>query len=199
MSDLPGMASQVEPGDFCVLPMVAPFGPVVAWAQWLAEILDQHRLGYVQNYGHAEFFIGGADAAGPYGYTASAYPDRKGIRPLPCPPEQLRGALWSTGIIALTAAQRAVIVAWCRANPDVPYGPLVYVAIALHDLGIAPPARLLSRIASTGQMICSQFIDAGCQGAGVELPFPVQALPGFPTPLDLALMLESRGARAYRG
>ena len=123
------MLAVPQPGDFCCIPVAGGFGTAIEVGQFLAG--DRF-----QPYDHAEVYVGQPDAAGPHGYTYSAYPDNLtyptgGKRALPCPPAQLPGAIWSSGIIALTAAQRAGITGWCQAHPAVPYSWADYGALGL--------------------------------------------------------------------
>jgi hypothetical protein len=86
------------------VPVSGRAGLLVEAAQWL----DGDRF---QPYDHAEIYAGGADDKAPYGYTISAYPDGQRKIALPVPAAVLPGALWSTGLIPLTPAQRAGITA----------------------------------------------------------------------------------------
>ena len=91
-----------EPGDFCCIPVSGGFGTAIEAGQFLAELL-QGQPAYLRAYDHAEVYVGQPDEAGPHGYTCSAYPDngsadgRTGKRPLPCPPAQVPGSIWSFG------------------------------------------------------------------------------------------------------
>lgn len=176
------MALLVQPGDFCVLPMAPPGGPLVELAQTIQQDVESRRLHQPQRYEHAEVYLGD-------GLTASAYANRRGIRPLSCPPEQVQGALWSSGLIELTAEQRDAIVQWCYDHPNVQYGALDYVALTAHTLGL-DTRWLQNRIKSDKSYICSQYTDAAYLAAGVHL-FSDGRFEGFVTPLSLALMLES--------
>lgn len=176
--------------------MEPPAGLAVEAAQWLESLVQKHKLSLIQNYEHAEVYIGMPDAAGPYGYTCSTYPNRKGKRPLPCPPDQVPGAIWSSGVIPLTPAQRTGIVSWCLAHTDVPYSSLDYVALVAHTLGVNA-AWLKDYIAHLGHMICSYYTDTSYSVNGVQL-FNDKRWPGYVTPLDLASLLVSLGAEPIR-
>lgn len=190
MSDPGGMPTvNVEPGDFVVLPSPPPAGPVIEWAQWLQQVVDKRRLETPQRYEHAEIWLGD-------GLTASAYPARQGLRPLSGTPGDQPGALWSSGLITLTTAQRDAIVAWCYDHANVQYASLDYVALTAHSLGMGT-SWLQRSIASQGSMICSQYVDAAYLSAGSHL-FTDGRWPGFVTPLDLAMLLEARGAAPYQ-
>jgi hypothetical protein len=187
----PSMSTPVQPGDFVVVPMAPPGGLAIEAAEALQEFVQRHRLSALQKYEHAEVYVGSPDAAGPYGYTCSTYPNRMGRRPLPCLPEKLTGALWSSGIVDLTTSQRDGIVAWCEARPKVPYSSLDYVALTAHTLGL-DTAWLQAYIKEQGHQICSQYVDAAYMSNGVHL-FTDDRWEGFVTPLDLALQLEAKG------
>lgn len=182
----PVCLSAPAPGDFCCVPISGRVG----WGIQLGQWLDGDKW---QPYDHAEIFVGQADAAGPYGYTVSAYPDngkadRTGRRALPCAPARLPGSLWSSGIITLTDAERAAIVGWAMEHQDVGYSVLDYAALAAHGVHLDLP-WLQSFIASTKHLICSQFVDTGYDSAGVHL-FSDNRWPGFVKPGDLAMLLQ---------
>src|SRR6266704_1426981 len=155
MTKLPSLSvclAPPQPGDFCCVPVSGRVGRGIEIAQWLSG--DKF-----QPYEHAEIYVGQADKAGPNGYTISAYPDngkdgRTGRRALPCAPAQLPGSLWSSGIIALTGAERSAIVGWAVEHQDVGYSALDYLALTAHSLHIPAP-HLQAYIASTGHEICS--------------------------------------------
>jgi hypothetical protein len=170
-----------RPGDFCCVPVSGATGLGIEIGQWL----DGDKF---QPYDHAEIYTGQPDGAGPHGYTIGAYPGGAARRPLPCPAARLPGSLWSSGLIALTAAQRAGIVTWAHAHLGTPYSFLDYAALTAHRLHM--PGRWLRRyIASTGHEICSQYVDAAYAAAGVHL-FTDGRWPGFVTPGDLAGVLQ---------
>ena len=119
------------PGDFCCVPISGGVnGIALSLGITLGQYLDGDRF---QFYDHAEVFIGQPDDAGPHGYTMSAYPDGRGLRALPCPPQQVPGSLWSSGIIDLNAAQRYGITQWCLAHAEVKYSFLDYAALTAQD------------------------------------------------------------------
>jgi hypothetical protein len=191
----PIVVSPPKPGDFCCIPVAGGLGSAIETGEYLAEKLEGVRAAKMLPYDHAEIYIGQPDKDGPDGYTCSAYPSNgqgglTGRRPLPCPPGKLSGALWSSGVISLTAAQRAGIIAWCTAHADVGYSFLDYGAIALHAMHIPVPG-LRAYIAATGHMICSQYVDASYAANGAHL-FDDGRWPGFVTPADLAVMLLSK-------
>jgi hypothetical protein len=190
-----------QPGDFCCVPVAGLGGATIEAGEYLAERL-QGQPAALRAYDHAQVYVGQPDRTGPgmHGYTYSAYPDngkngKTGLRPLPCPPEQLPGAIWSSGIIEMDPGQRAGIVAWCAAHPDVPYSWPDYGAIALHALHVPAPG-LKAYIAGSSSMICSQYTDAAYNyGGGVHL-FDDNRWPGYVTPADLAGLLLARMPQA---
>lgn len=181
------------PADFCCVPVAGEVGLGIEIGQWL----DGDKF---QPYEHAEIFIGQADEAGPYGYTISAYPDngkngRTGRRPLPCPPAELPGSLWSSGLIELTDAERSGILAWAVAHQEVGYSFADYGALTLHHLHLDLP-WLQSYIGSTGHLICSQFVDSAYTLGGPVHLFSDNRWSGYVKPGDLAGMLQDLMAQA---
>lgn len=180
--------TKVLPGDFCAVPVGGPVGPLISFASWL-DNLGQHDDD-LQKYEHAEIYVGDPSGQYPNGLTCSAYPDRQGIKVLDCPPEQLPGAIWSSGVIPLTDAQRAGIVGWCYDHANVTYSALDYFALTLHRFGLST-TWLRNRIGSSKQYICSQFVDAAYLANGIHL-FDDGRWPGYVKPVDLADIIESR-------
>jgi len=173
-----------EPGDFCCLPISGDVG----FAIQVGQFLDGDKW---QPYDHAGIFIGGASAEdAPYGYTVSTYPDGKGLHPLPCPPQELPGSLWSSGIVRPTAGQRRAICAWAETHEDVSYSFADYGALFLRMLHVPAPG-LREFIADSSHMICSQFVDAAYTACGVHL-FRDGRWPGYVKPGDLAMMLQAQ-------
>jgi hypothetical protein len=203
MPDNPGVSEQAwpapvvlaepQPGDFCCIPVSGSLGLGIEVGSWLAARLEGGGSRGLKSYDHAEVYVGQADAHGPHGYTYSAYPDngtrsKTGRRALPCPPAQLPGAIWSSGILPLTGEERAGIVSWCMDHPCVPYSWPDYGAIALHALGLNAD-WLREYIQSTASMVCSYYTDASYNhGGGVHL-FTDGRWEGFVTPYDLADLL----------
>lgn len=173
-----------QPGDFCCLPVSGSIGLSITLGQWL----DGDRL---QPYDHAEIYVGQADDQAPYGYTIGAYPSGAARLPLLCPPAQLPGSLWSSGIIDLTTTQRNEIVLWAGEHIGTPYSFLDYAALALHGAHIDPPG-LREYIASTHHLICSQYVDLCYVKSDVHL-FSDNRWSGYVKPGDLAMELQRRG------
>lgn len=177
----PIVVARPRPGDFCCVPVSGPVGFGITLGQWL----DGDRF---QFYDHTEIYVGKADAAGPYGYTVSTYPNGSGKRALPCNAWELPGSLWSSGLIDLTGTQRTGIVSWAMDHQDVRYSFLDYGALVLHGLHIPVPG-LREFIASTAHMICAQYTVAGYSlGGGVDLV--KGEWPGYVKPGDLAQLLQ---------
>jgi hypothetical protein len=177
----PVVLAPPEAGDFYCVPISGKVGLGVQIGQWLAG--DRF-----QPYDHAAIYAGQPDKAGPHGYSISAYPDHRDRLPLPCPPAELPGSLWSSGLIALTPVQRQAILRWADLHKTVSYSFLDYAALALRALHAHDPG-LQRFIADTGHMICSQFVDAACSSAGVHL-FSDGRWPGDVMPSDLAMLLQ---------
>lgn len=185
----------VEPGDFAIVPIAGNVGAGIEFGQWLLALLHgwpRAKVRQMRPYDHAEIYIGQPDEDGPHGYTIGAYPGNdkpghSGRRALPCPPEQLPGALWSSGLIPLTQPQRDGIVAWAVAHEHTPYSVIGYLAIAAHGLRLPVPG-LRDYISSHGHMLCSQLVDADYAANGVHL-YDDGRWPGYVDPLMLADLL----------
>lgn len=175
----------IQPGDFCVVPSRPPVGPLISFASWL-DNLGQKGDTFGLKFDHAEVWLGD-------GLTASAYPNRNGLRALTGKPGTQPGFLWSSGCVELTTAQREVIVEWCYQHGSVQYSALDYEYLVLHHFGVNA-GWLKRKIESDHSYICSQYVDAAYQAAGVQL-FSDGRWCGDVKPLDLALLLLARGAR----
>jgi hypothetical protein len=171
-----------RPGDFCCVPVSGPAGLAITIGQWI----DGSPFRF---YDHAEIYIGKADAAGPYGYTVSAYPDGNGKRALPCAAARLPGSLWSSGLVDLTGVQRTGIVALAAQRTRVRYSWLDYAALGLHALHVPAPG-LRDYIESTRHEICSQFVDTCYTACDAHL-FQDERWSGYVTPGMLAKLLQS--------
>ena len=171
----------VQVGDFCCVPISGNVGKLISIGEWL------DGSGFT-DYDHAEIFVGMANVhEAPYGYTFGAYPGGASLVPLPCPPEALPGALWSTGHFGLDAAISYEIVQECLKLKGVPYSALDYFALVAHRLHM-PGKALKNYIASTDHMICSQLVDYVYMLCGIHL-FTDGRWPGYVTPADLAKLI----------
>jgi hypothetical protein len=179
------MVSNVQPGDFCCVPISGPVGKLISLGEWL------DGSGFTR-YDHAEIYVGMADANGQHGYTFGAYPGGATLVPLQQPAQQLSGALWSSGHILLTPDQRTLIVNNALALKGTPYSSLDYFAIAAHRFNLPLPL-LKEYVASTKHMICSQLVDYVYMESGIHL-FNDGRWPGYVTPANLAVVIENNGA-----
>jgi len=180
----PIVLAPVQAGDFCCVPVSGPVGFGIT----LGQYLDGDRF---QFYDHTEIYTGQADEAGPFGYTVSTYPNGHGRRPLPCPPAQLPGSMWSSGLFDLSGTQRAGIIEWALAHQGTGYSFLDYGALVLHALGVSDPG-LQRYIAATGHMICSWFTDAAYLFGGEVHLFDDGRWQGYVKPWDLAKLLQAK-------
>lgn len=181
----------VQPGDWCVVPVSHITGPLIQVASWLADVVDDTKGNPWQAYDHAEVYVGEPDPSAPHGYTCSAYPDRVGLKALDCPPEQIPGSIWSSGVFPLTDAQRAGIVQWCYEHSRVMYSALDYLAMTAYDLHWTATANALkAKVIARGSYICSYFSCQAWLDNGVAPLF--DRWPGFVKPLDMAQLVESR-------
>lgn len=182
--------TDVQPGDFCIVPISGGVGLGIEVGQWLLALIHgwpRAKVRKMKPYDHAEIYVGMPDADAPHGYVVGAYPGGARKVALPCPPRELPGSLWSSGLIELTPTQRAGITAWAIAHVGTPYSFIDYLAIAAHGLRIPLPG-LRAFIAASGHMICSQLTDAAYAANGVHL-FADNRWPGDVDPLDLADLL----------
>ena len=168
-------------GDFCCVPVSGALGIGITLGQWL----DGDRW---QFYDHTEIYVGEPDDAGPHGYTVATYPNGHGKRALPCPPAELPGSLWSSGLLDLSGTQRVDIVDYALSHQDTGYSFLDYGALVLHGLRFPFP-HLRRYIESTHHQICSQFVDSAYQAAGIEL-FSDRRWQGYVKPGDLAQLVQ---------
>lgn len=109
--------------------------------------------------------------------------------PLECPPEELPGALWSSGAFDLSGSQRERVISASLSLTGTPYSFLDYAALSAHRLHIPAP-HLKKYIADTGHLICSQLCDEVYYRAGIHL-FVDGRWPGYVTPADLAELIMS--------
>jgi hypothetical protein len=198
------LGAVVQPGDFCCVPVSGQGGRLIRVGEWLnGNAFSQYQ--------HAELYVGTSDevlayCSPPYniritipqpaqfGWVMSAAPGGAKLRPLPCQPAEMPGALWSSGAIALTASQRTDIVTAALSFQGVPYAWDDYFALALHRFGISDPA-LMRKIATTKSLICSQLVDESYRQGGIQL-FNNKRWPGYVTPADLAAVIMA-GRKAF--
>ena len=182
-------SANVQPGDFCCLPASDEDGR-------LSRVGKRLNGSAFTEYKRAEIYVG--DPAQKtlmrgqvipklrmsYGWTLSAHPSGARLKELGCSPEQLPGALWSSGAISLTDAQRNDIVAVAMQCQSVKYSALDYLALAAHRLGMKDPA-LRRYIASGKHMQPARLVDHCYDEAGIHL-FDDKRWNGYVTPADLA-------------
>lgn len=157
------------PGDFAVVSVGGDAGKLISAGEWLAG----------SGFGpweHAFVYLGGGKVlqAEPGGSKVADLGTYGHIR-------------WSTGIIELTAHQRAAVFELATTMTGIPYSALDYFALASHHLHIPAPL-LKDYIASTGHMICSQLVDEFMLRLGVHL-FNDGRWPGYVMPADLASLI----------
>lgn len=160
------------PGDFALTKITGLTGAFVSAGQWLVGdgAPVQHAFIYVGNGEIIQAMPGGAelirleDASEP--------------------------VVWSTGRIALTAAERMRIVGAARGLVGTPYSFLDYGSIALAYYKIRP-RWVRDFVADSGHLICSQLVDEAYLRAGVHL-FDDGRIPGDVTPGDLWKLLHPK-------
>jgi hypothetical protein len=182
--DIGRQHSFIQTGDFCCLPMSGDGGKLIR----LGEVLNGNAF---SQYQHAAIYIRerpGVFGDAPFGWLFAAMPRGASFTRLNGPPEDLLGALWSTGVIQLAPDQRSDILVQCNQLQDTPYSWLDYEALLLHRLGIPAPG-LKKFIGDSGHCICSQLCDLVYSRAGIHL-FTDGRWPGYVTPADLAGVIE---------
>lgn len=197
-------ATSITPGSFGCVPMhnpdLARVVRVLEWANGEGYRDYEHALIYAgwadrtpitpTRYGHNAPVVG----TGRGHYVVEAAPGGARYRNIGDSPENLTGVLWSTKAFPLTAPQSGAVVTWAQTYLGTPYSWLDYAALTTHRLGIPAP-HLQSYIASTGHMICSQYVDTCYARAGIHL-FTDGRWPGYVTPAGLAGLVEAKLAAA---
>jgi hypothetical protein len=171
----------IQPGDFCCIPINGNVGTLISIGEWL----NGDGFGH---YDHSEIFIGEPDIYGPYGYTIGAYPGGATRNALSVKPEDLTDTIWSSSCIQLSSQERLAIVANAKKSIGIPYSSLDYFALIAHRLRIPIPG-LQAYISSSGHMICSQLVDYVYMKSGVQL-FDDNRWCGYVTPADLANLIK---------
>lgn len=140
------------PGDLGLVSIKGGVGKLIRLGQWL------NGDGF-SDYEHAFIYIGDNQIveAEPGGACISDLSEYDGRR-----------IRWSTNIIPLTDAQRAVIVQAAKDDLGTPYSFLDYLAIALYRLGLRHPG-VSKRVLSSKHLICSQLAAKDYALAGVNL------------------------------
>ena len=172
-----------EPGDYACVPVGGLAGPLISIGEWL----NGSAFG---RYDHAYVYVGNPPGRpeARWGYKVQAEPGGAQIRTLNSQADVDMGALWSTGKITLTPAQRDAIVRAAMSYIGTPYSFLDYFALAAHRLRLHPLDNILkARIASTKTLICSQLVDRAFADAGVHLF--AGRWEGYCTPADLAALI----------
>jgi hypothetical protein len=161
-----------QPGDFAVVSMGGQGGALISAMETIAYDHSTH-------WDHAFVYVGG-------GMIVQAEPGGAQVAGL----GTYDYAIWSTGILGPTDAQRTKICAsacW-YALRRTGYSYLDYGAIAAHRFHVPAPG-LKSFIASTHRMICSQLTDQCWKEAGYQL-FDDGRWPGYVSPYSLGTLLQ---------
>jgi cell wall-associated NlpC family hydrolase len=166
------------PGDFACVPIAGGVGRLIRYAQWL----DGTGRG---DYQHAFIYMGNSQ-------IIEAAPGGARRRDLGIAPRDVRGALWSSGIISLTDKQRDMVCLWAEGYLGTPYSFLDYWALTARRLGFPEEGALQQYIATSRHMICSQYVAQCYYQSGTKL-FPGR-WTGYDTPMDLAnVLIKKRG------
>lgn len=166
----------LAPGDFAVVSVAGAGGTAIS-------LMETAAYGHHTWWDHALIYIGG-------GQVVQAEPGGAQTRIL----GPYRHSIWSTGLLPLTGAQRALIcgAAVHYAAARTGYSWLDYAAIAAHRLRLPVP-RLREFIGDTGRLICSQLVDQCWRDGGVNI-FADGRWPGYVSPYDLGALLQHLAA-----
>lgn len=169
------------------LPLPGDFGVVKTHGGKLLDRLAAEAICWGTNspVDHAFVYVGGGrivEAVRHVRYnTVDAYP----------------GAIWSTGSVALTDAQRDTIFTAAETFVGLPYNILDIAAIALaqNRLGhlVDGDEWWVKRLSDPTHLICSQLVDQAYLQAGIHL-FSDGRLPGLVSPGDLYTYIEEHRA-----
>jgi hypothetical protein len=184
----------IQPADWACVPAFQFVGKLIEVGQWLngdGFAPYEHVLGYAGYYHttpqiHRPVPITGH---GPGHYVIEAMPGGARFRRLDGDPQDIPGALWSSGHYDLDIAKREHLVQIAIAYLGTPYSGLDYAALSAHRLRLHPIDNMLqARIKSGRHMICSQYWDRVYNRAGIEL-FTDDRWDGYVTPLHMARLL----------
>lgn len=141
-----------QPGDFGLVSIKGGVGFLIRVGQWL------NGDGFF-DYEHAFIYVGNGQIveAEPGGALLSELAEYDG-RPI----------MWSTGLVPLTDAQRAVIVEAAMNQVGTPYSFLDYLAIGLYRIGIKHPG-VAKRVEESKHLICSQLVAMDYDSVGIPL------------------------------
>lgn len=178
-------AAQLRPGDFGLVHSNSHTGRAIGAAEWLDEVVQGHwrSADRASLYRHA-FLVERVDRDQVHAIEARPSGASRAVYPLDGP-----NILWSAGHFQLTDEQRGAIVAWAVAHIGAGYSWAAYLRQAAVRLHVPGAAALLARqVEVSGQYICSQYVDAAYQAAGVHL-FADGRAPYDVAPSDLAELL----------
>lgn len=179
------MTTTLLPGDWGVIREDNQSGRLVGAAEFLDELAQGHwsSADRASLWRHA-VIVERVD--GTTVHAIEARPSGAGRAVYPLVSADVR---WSAGRYALTEVQRQTIVGWAVAHIGAGYSWAAYLrqaAVRLHVPGAA--ALLAHQVEVSGEFICSQYVDAAYQAAGMHL-FPDGRAPYDVAPSDLADLL----------
>lgn len=181
----------IQPADWAAVPMGGPriIGKLVEFGQWAngdGWAPYEHVLGYAGYFPAAPPFSGPCQGSGKGHYVIEAMPGGARLRRLAGGPEDIQGAVWSSGHYDISLALRDKLLSTAIFFLNTPYSALDYFALATHRLHLHPLDNVLrDRVASSKHMICSQFWDRVYGTNGIQL-FDDKRWDGDVTPLDMA-------------
>lgn len=203
----PPQFTAVQLADFACVPVKGAPGFGIALGEFLNGARGwtgyRHVLGYdgwwdatPPGTAYATVMPDSSHNFGPGHYVFEAHPDGARRRKLDGRPEDIPGALWSTGLTSLTRPQAYVIHHnWVPLYVGNGYSPADYLALAAHRLRLHPlDYALRGYVKSTGHNQCAQLWDLLYRCVGCHL-FADGRWEGDVTPWDMASLLLARGAK----
>lgn len=180
--------ANLQPGDLLCTNITGEVGKLIGLGEWLdtfsfkklfnRELLELRVFSHVAVIRDSATLIE-AEAGGARVAPIAEYLDG---RPL----------MFSTGLLGIDKATGQLIANYAEAMVGSPYSFLDYGAIAAKRLHLPVPG-LKDYINSSSHVICSQLAALAYDKAGKSL-FPGY-WPGYTTPLDVARLLVSKGAK----
>lgn len=175
-------------GDFITTEITGDVGKWIGFGEWLDSASFAHpfnrELRELDVFSHAAVYVGNgniveAEVGGARLHSLDEYLDGRPI-------------LFSTDLLGIDAATGQKIADAATAMIGAKYSIIDYVVIAAKRFKLWAPF-LKRYVNSSKRVICSQLVSLAYDSAGAPL-FP-GTWPGFVTPLDLARLLVSKGAR----
>jgi uncharacterized protein YycO len=179
------MTAAVLAGDFGLVHDRSDAGLAIGAAEWLDELAQGHwrSADRASLWRHA-FLVEKVD--GQLVHAIEAWPGGARRHTYGLDDPSIR---WSSGHFQLADDQREAIVSWAVEHLGAKYSWLAYARQAAVRLHVPFAADWLARqVTKHGSYLCSQYVDAGWQAAGLHL-FQDGRAPYDVAPSDLADLL----------